>query len=338
MQVIITHGTLARSRVLHFNRLQLAASVAMLTLAILLVAATLYHLLLLKAAREGWPLSSQLVRLVVRDGFAQRDRFMRENLDAMAQRVGEMQAKLVKLEAMSERVSGMAGVKPEELKPVAARHGCRRRPGRPVRAAATAVARRSCTSSSTRSTSDRPAHRPVHADRVAPVRGAPDSADGPQQPAGRRPGRLRLRLPHRPVHRPHRRCTPGSISRPRSARRSIAAAGGVVLSAESTGLRQHGRDRPWQRPGHALCAHASKSSSSAGDLVRRGQTRRRGRQHRPLDRAAPALRGAGRRRAAEPGQVPRGARRARSWRKAVHRAATLRPELGASVGSSLDRV
>ncbi len=57
---------------------------------------------------------SPLVRLIVRDEMAQRDRFMRENLDAMAQKVGEMQAKLVKLEAMGERVSGMAGVKPEE--------------------------------------------------------------------------------------------------------------------------------------------------------------------------------------------------------------------------------
>src|SRR5438105_3189945 len=61
-----------------------------------------------------WPGVSQLVKLIVRDEFAQRDRFMRENLDAMAQKVGEMQAKLVKLEAMGERVSGMAGVKSEE--------------------------------------------------------------------------------------------------------------------------------------------------------------------------------------------------------------------------------
>jgi murein DD-endopeptidase MepM/ murein hydrolase activator NlpD len=119
MQVIITHGTLARSRVLHFNRWQLVASLAGLTLGMLLIAATLYHLFLVKAARESWPLGSQLVQLLVRDEFAQRDRFMRENLDAMAQRVGEMQAKLVKLEAMSERVSGMAGVKAEDLKPVA---------------------------------------------------------------------------------------------------------------------------------------------------------------------------------------------------------------------------
>jgi murein DD-endopeptidase MepM/ murein hydrolase activator NlpD len=61
---------------------------------------------------------SPIVRLVVRDEIAQRDRFMRENLDAIAQKVGEMQAKLVKLEAMGERISGLAGVKPDDLKPL----------------------------------------------------------------------------------------------------------------------------------------------------------------------------------------------------------------------------
>ena len=58
------------------------------------------------------------MRLVVRDEFAQRDRFLRENLDAIAQKVGEMQAKLVQLEVMSERVSSMVGVKPEDIRPV----------------------------------------------------------------------------------------------------------------------------------------------------------------------------------------------------------------------------
>jgi murein DD-endopeptidase MepM/ murein hydrolase activator NlpD len=43
---------------------------------------------------------------------------MRENLDAMARKVGEMQAKLLKLEAVSERLFGMAGVKPEELQQI----------------------------------------------------------------------------------------------------------------------------------------------------------------------------------------------------------------------------
>lgn len=117
MQILITHGTLARTRVLHFNRWQMGAMLVSLVAVLTLLSGTVYHFVFLKAAREGWPVVSQIVRLVVRDEFAQRDRFMRENLDAMAQKVGEMQAKLVKLEAMGDRVSGLAGVKSDELRP-----------------------------------------------------------------------------------------------------------------------------------------------------------------------------------------------------------------------------
>ncbi|MBC7957400.1 MAG: M23 family metallopeptidase [Cytophagales bacterium] len=119
MQIMITHGNMARTRVLHFNRLQLMGALTGLIVVLMLLSGTIYHVIFLKAAREGWPVVSQIVRLVVRDEFAQRDRFMRENLDAMAQKVGEMQAKLIKLEAIGERVSGLAGVKPEELKQIA---------------------------------------------------------------------------------------------------------------------------------------------------------------------------------------------------------------------------
>jgi murein DD-endopeptidase MepM/ murein hydrolase activator NlpD len=119
MQILITHGSLARTRVLRFSRWQLGAALVGLTLVLMLLSGTIYNLIFLKAAREGWPIVSQLTRFVVRDEFAQRDRFMRENLDAMAQRLGEVQAKLIKLEAMGERVSTAVGVKPEELKPIA---------------------------------------------------------------------------------------------------------------------------------------------------------------------------------------------------------------------------
>jgi murein DD-endopeptidase MepM/ murein hydrolase activator NlpD len=119
VQILITHGSLARTRVLRLNRLQLLGALAALALVLMLASGAIYHYIMLTAAREGWPIVSQLVRLVVRDDIAQRDRVMRENLDAIAQRLGEMQAKLVRLEAISERVSGMAGVKPEELVPAA---------------------------------------------------------------------------------------------------------------------------------------------------------------------------------------------------------------------------
>ncbi len=118
MQVIITHGSMARTRVLQFRRWQLLLAALLLALVLMASSGAIYHFVFLKAAREGWPVVSSLVKLIVRDEFAQRDRFMRDNLDAMAQKVGEMQAKLVKLEVMGERVSGLAGMKPEELKPL----------------------------------------------------------------------------------------------------------------------------------------------------------------------------------------------------------------------------
>ena len=118
MQLLITHGRLARTRVMQFSAWQGVLALLALAFTLMMLSGAIYHFVFLKAAREGWPLVSQIVRLVVRDEIAQRDRFMRENLDAMAQKVGEMQAKMVRLEAMSDRVSGLAGLKPEDLQPL----------------------------------------------------------------------------------------------------------------------------------------------------------------------------------------------------------------------------
>lgn len=117
MQILITSGSLARTRVLRLNRWQLALAVTGFAVVMTLASGLVYHYIFLKAAREGWPVVSQIMRLVVRDEFAQRDRFLRENLDAIARKVGEMQAKLVQLEVVSERVSSMVGFKPEDIPP-----------------------------------------------------------------------------------------------------------------------------------------------------------------------------------------------------------------------------
>lgn len=110
MHMIITDAWLAKTRPVHLSGTQLVLSGLALSLALMLVAAGLYHWVFLKGAREGWPIVGSLVKLVVKDEFEQRDRFMRENLDAMAKKVGEMQAKIVQLESITERVSGLAGI------------------------------------------------------------------------------------------------------------------------------------------------------------------------------------------------------------------------------------
>lgn len=116
MQILITHSSLSATRALHFTRLQLCLAGAGIVLVLTMLIGVVYHFLLLKGASEGWPVVSQLVQLIGRDEVAQRDRYLRENLDVMARKVGEMQAKLIQLEAMGERVSGLAGVKPQDLK------------------------------------------------------------------------------------------------------------------------------------------------------------------------------------------------------------------------------
>ena len=72
------------------TKLLLAGMLAALLL--MLTSVGLYNLVIIKGAREGWPVIGSLVRFVVRDEFAQRDQFLRENLDVMARKVGELQA------------------------------------------------------------------------------------------------------------------------------------------------------------------------------------------------------------------------------------------------------
>lgn len=110
MQVIIMDARLASSRALTLSGTRLVLAGLVLSLLLTCAAAGLYHLVFLKGAREGWPVVGQLVQLVVKDDTDQRERFLRQNLDAMARKVGEMQARMVQLESLSDRVSGMAGI------------------------------------------------------------------------------------------------------------------------------------------------------------------------------------------------------------------------------------
>ena len=116
MHLIITDAWLAKSRAVHLSGTRLVLIGLALSLVLMLVAAALYHWVFLKGAREGWPVIGSLVRLVVKDEFEQRDRFMRENLDVLARRLGEVQAKLTQLESLGERVSGLAGINPGDIK------------------------------------------------------------------------------------------------------------------------------------------------------------------------------------------------------------------------------
>jgi murein DD-endopeptidase MepM/ murein hydrolase activator NlpD len=116
MQLIITDAWLTKSRAFHLSGSKLVLALLAASLVLILVSAGLYHWVFLKGAREGWPVIGALVRMVVKDEVAQQDRYMRENIEVMARKLGEMQAKLLQLESLGERVSGLAGVNPADVK------------------------------------------------------------------------------------------------------------------------------------------------------------------------------------------------------------------------------
>jgi len=123
MQLIITDPRLSRSYVLQTSPSGVALALAGFFIAVTLVSAVIYHWILLKGAREGWPVISQVMRLVVKDEFDQRDRYVRENIEVLAKRMGEMQAKLMQMESLAERVSGLAGMDPAQVRTTPGRGG-----------------------------------------------------------------------------------------------------------------------------------------------------------------------------------------------------------------------
>jgi murein DD-endopeptidase MepM/ murein hydrolase activator NlpD len=123
VHLIITDAWAAKTRSIHLSGTRLLLAFGAMALAMMMAAAGLYHLVFLMGARDGWPVVNSLLQLTVRGEFEQRDRFMRENLDAMARKLGEMQARLVQLDALGDRVSGLAGVNTADLKVPAGRGG-----------------------------------------------------------------------------------------------------------------------------------------------------------------------------------------------------------------------
>src|SRR5687767_12382551 len=85
---------------------------------VLIFAATaaLYWLTLRYAADIRLPALQQLVA-AAQQAEAERERqFVQQNLNSMAMKLGEMQAQLTRMDALGERLSALAGIRPQEFR------------------------------------------------------------------------------------------------------------------------------------------------------------------------------------------------------------------------------
>lgn len=114
MQIILMH-----SRFTQAKSVTLTAKHVILSLLAFLLITTLCSALMaaltLRLASADLPLLRDLVPVATIDTPGGKDRYLKENLAAMAVKLGEMQAQLIRLDALGERVQGLAGVKPEEF-------------------------------------------------------------------------------------------------------------------------------------------------------------------------------------------------------------------------------
>ena len=116
MQVILISSRLAKARSLTLSLRHVLGSVAIGLAVVVGLAGAFYWLSLRFAADLKIPLVRELV-LAAQQGESERSReFMQQNLNAMAVKIGEMQAQLTRLDALGERLSSMAGIRPQEFR------------------------------------------------------------------------------------------------------------------------------------------------------------------------------------------------------------------------------
>ena len=112
MQIILLHSRLRQARSLTLSSRHLVAGLVLFSLSVLGTAAALDLVVFRHAG--GW-MSPVAVDAAANDATLKQDRYVKDNLTAMAVKLGEMQAKLMRLDALGERVQGLAGIKPEEF-------------------------------------------------------------------------------------------------------------------------------------------------------------------------------------------------------------------------------
>lgn len=115
MQIILlrTRTTTAKSVTLTHRHLLLMA--LLFVAVVLLAAVSLTYFLFRHASDLKLPFAQELSAAASSDDAGKKDKYIKENIAAMASKLGAMEARMMRLDALGERVQGLAGVKPEEF-------------------------------------------------------------------------------------------------------------------------------------------------------------------------------------------------------------------------------
>lgn len=116
MQIILVSDRMATARTITLNWVHLGMAAVVLMVAMLAMSSMFSYLTMRHAAEIRLPFLQDLVRTLSLEEASKTRELVRENLSAMAVRLGQMQGQLMQLDSLGERLAGLAGLKQPETK------------------------------------------------------------------------------------------------------------------------------------------------------------------------------------------------------------------------------
>jgi murein DD-endopeptidase MepM/ murein hydrolase activator NlpD len=115
MNIILVSGKMSKARSITLTMHHLVAGVAVAAFSVLLLAFCIQWTILRYAPSLNSPLLNSLILSVQHEQNEKVQSYLRENLNAMAAKLGQMQAQLLRLDTLGERLAKTAGFKPQEF-------------------------------------------------------------------------------------------------------------------------------------------------------------------------------------------------------------------------------
>ena len=116
MHIILVSNRLATAKSICLDTRHLLLGVLFLAATVVALSSSIFYLVFRHAAEIKLPFVQTLLLSAQEQQTQKAKEFMRENLNAMAVRLGQMQAQLMRLDALGERLATLAGIKPQEFR------------------------------------------------------------------------------------------------------------------------------------------------------------------------------------------------------------------------------
>ena len=115
MNIILVSSHLAKAKTLTFERRHFVLLLGTLFLVVVLMVLGLNYLSLQYVDKINSPSLRSFVMSVQQEEYKKNQQYLRDNLNAMAIKMGQMQARLLRIDSVGKRLTELSGIEPQEF-------------------------------------------------------------------------------------------------------------------------------------------------------------------------------------------------------------------------------